>query len=107
MDDKQLDAVLHRFARERYVPSQALVRRTKAILRGRRLLQGIVFLSLCLQLLTVGGIAFMLTSPEAPFAAKIFGAISLFAYIGCLVIVAVAARGKVIWFFRKVESLIA
>jgi hypothetical protein len=107
MDDNRLDAMLRQFARERYVPSGTLVRRTKAVIRGRRLLQGVVFLSLCLQLVTVGLIVWLLTSPEVQLAAKIFGGISLFAYIGCLVVVTVAARDKVIWFFKRVERLIA
>ena len=107
MEDNRLDTVLRQFARERYVPSGALVRRTKAVLRGRRLLQGIVFLSLCVQLITVGVIAFLLAAPDVPPAARVFGGISLFAYIGCLVVAAVAARDKVIWFFKRVETLMA
>ncbi len=107
MDNNKLDAMLRQFSRETYIPSESLVRRTKATLRGRRLLQGVVFLSLCLQLLTVGLVFYLLTSPEVPPAAKIFGAISLFAYIGCLVVAAVAARKKVAWFFKRVERLVA
>jgi hypothetical protein len=107
MDDNRLDAILRQFARERTIPSETLVRRTKATIRGRRLLQGVVFLSMCMQLVTVGWIVSMLTSPEVQTAAKLFGAISLFAYIGCLVVLAIAARDKVIWFFKRVERLIA
>jgi hypothetical protein len=60
-----------------------------------------------MQLLTVGIIVFLLTSPEVRLAAKIFGGISLFAYAGCLVVLTVAARDKLIWFFKRVERLIA
>lgn len=106
MDNNKLDAMLRQFSRERYIPPESLVRRTKATLRGRRLLQGVVFFSLCLQLLTVGLVIYLLTSPEVPPTAKIFGAISLFAYIGCLVVTAAAARKKVVWFFKEAERLI-
>jgi uncharacterized BrkB/YihY/UPF0761 family membrane protein len=107
MDNNKLDAMLRQFASEQYIPSDTLVRRTKATIRGRRLFQGVVFLSLCMQLITVGLIIYVLTSPEVQPVAKIFGGISLFAYLGCLIVVAVAARDKVIWFFKKMEQLIA
>ena len=107
MDNNKLDAMLHQFAGDRYIPSESLVRRTKATIRGRRLFQSVVFLSLCMQLITVGVIVYVLTSPEVQPAAKFSGAVSLFAYLGCLIVVAVAARDKVSWFFKKMEQLIA
>lgn len=107
MDDDKLGGMLREIARERYIPSEVLVRRTKATLRGRRLLQAAIFLSLCMQLVTVGLIVFVLTSSETQLVARVFGVIGLFAYLGCLIIAAVAAREKVICFFKKVERLVA
>jgi hypothetical protein len=107
MDDNKLDAILREIASERYVPSETLVRRTKAIIRGKRILQVAVFLSLCMQLLTVGLIVVVLASPEVPPAARVFGGIGLFAYLGCLIVAGVAARERVTWFFQRVEQLIA
>ena len=107
MDNNKLDAMLREIACERYVPSEMLVRRTKATIRGRRVLQAAVFLSLCMQLLTVGLVVFVLASPEVPPTAKVFGVIGLFAYLGCLIVAAVTARERVIWFFKRVEQLIA
>ncbi|NIO29788.1 MAG: hypothetical protein GTO29_14685 [Candidatus Latescibacteria bacterium] len=107
MEDRKLDAIIREIACERYVPSEKLVRRTKATIRGRRLLQAVVFLSFCTQLLAVGIVMFLLTSPEVQLAAKIAGAVGLFAYMGCLVVATVAARDQVIRFFRRIEQLIA
>ncbi len=107
MEDRKLDAILREIACERYVPSEKLVRRTKAAIRGKRLLQVVVFLSFCTQLLTVGTIVFLLTSPEVQLVAKVFGLVGLFAYTGCIVVATVAARHQVIWFFKRIEQLIA
>ncbi|UCG51763.1 MAG: hypothetical protein JSW58_16580 [Candidatus Latescibacterota bacterium] len=106
MDDKELDDVLRAIACERYVPSEMLVSRTKATIRGGRLFRALVFLSLCTQLLTLGVIAFLLTSPDVPTTARIFGFVGLCAYAGCVVVVVVGTRDHVIWFFRRAERLI-
>ncbi len=106
MDDEKLDAILRVIGNERYVPSETLIRRTKATIRGRRLLQMVVFLSLLTQILTLGTVVLLLTSPDVQLAAKIFGFVGFFASVGCIVVVTIAARDRVIWFFRRVEQLV-
>ena len=106
MDDRNLDTLLHAMARERHTPSEELVRRTKTAIRGRRLFQCVLFLSFSSQLLVLGIIVFLLTSPDVEPIAKFFGWISLFAYMGSIAVAAIAARERVRWFFRKVEQLI-
>jgi hypothetical protein len=106
MDEKNLDRILRAMSRERYTPSDELVRRTKTAIRGRRLFQWVLFLSIVSQLVVLGIVVFFLTSPEADTTAKIFGWISLFAYVGSITVSAVAARERVKWFFKKAEQLI-
>lgn len=105
MDDTRLDAVLHAIACERHAPSEKLVKRTRAMIRGRRLFQVVVFLSLCAQLMTVGVVVALLTLPDVQPMAKVFGVVGLVALMGCMILVAVAARGRVIWFFKQAKMV--
>ena len=105
MDDRDLDTILRHIASERIAPPEGLVRRTKARLRGRRLLQATIVLSIAMQLAALGGAAHILFSPQVPAAAKAFGAASLVAWAGAAAIAVVAGRGYVAWFFRRVERV--
>lgn len=107
MNDETLNALLEALARERSVPSEHLLRRTRAAVRGRRLLQFVVFLSLCAQLVFLGGILFLLAAPGVPAAARVCGMVSLYAYAGCLAVAVVAARSHLKQFFSKIEQLAA
>ena len=107
MDDRELDLILTCIARERHSPSKRVVALTKSRIRGRRLLQGLTLLSLATQLLAVVGIFYLFTSPDIEPDARIAGAVGLFAYLGCVVVVAFAARGHVSYFFRRLERLMA
>lgn len=105
MDDRELDIVLRKIAGERRTPSAGLLRRTKARIRGRRLLQVTVALSIAMQLAVLAAVIYTLASPQVPVPAKIFGVVSLIAWTGALAITVVGARGHVAWFFRRVEHM--
>jgi hypothetical protein len=101
--DREFDAVLEELGTERFSPPPALVRRTKARIRGRRLLQVVAALSLLMQMVVLGVVIYALTSPEVHIGAKLFGAAGLIAWAGSIAVVIVGARGHVSWFFRRAE----
>jgi hypothetical protein len=104
-DDRELDEILKDIACQRFVPSDRLIRRTKAAIRGRRLLQAVAFLSLSTQVLSVAATAYALMSPELGPVARTFILAGLTAVFGSLAVAVVAARTRVIWFFRRIERL--
>jgi predicted PurR-regulated permease PerM len=105
MDDRRLEEALRAIVGRRHAPAAALVRRTKARLRGRRLILVVSVLSLATQLGFFAIVINALLSPDAETGARIAGFASLFAYVGCVVVALVAARERVTWFFRRVERL--
>ena len=107
MEDRELDAILKGFGTERFSPPTALVRRTKARIRGRRLLQVVAVLSLLMQMIVLGVVIYALTSPEVHMAAKLFGAAGLVSWAGAIAVVIVGASGHVSWFFRRVEYVLS
>lgn len=107
MNDERLNEALSALSLERFIPSERLVSRTKAAIRGRRLLQVVVFLSFCAQLAVLAFALYLLASPGVPFAARVCGGVSLCGYAGCVIVAAVAARAHLVRFFRRVEQLTA
>jgi hypothetical protein len=105
MDERELDGILRDLARERHVPPEKLVRRTGAAVRGRRLFHVVAFLSLAMQVVTVGTGLYILASPEVSPIARAFTLVGLTAFFGAIATVVVVARRKVIYFFRRVERL--
>jgi hypothetical protein len=105
MDDRELEIALRAIGGRRRAPSESLVRRTKARLRGMRLIQLVSVLSLVTQLGFFAVVISALIAPDAEIEARIAGCASLFAYLGCLVVALVAGRERVKWFFRRVERL--
>jgi hypothetical protein len=107
MDDRELEVALRAIVGRRHAPPSGVVRRTKARLRGRRLIQIVSILSFATQLGFLGVVTSALLAPEVGTDAKIAGFAALFAYLGCLVVALVAARERVKWFFRRFERLTA
>ncbi len=105
MDDSGLERALREIGNERHVPGPALVWRTKARLRGRRLIQVASVLSLATQLAFFAVVIWALAAAEVEAPAKIAGFAALFAYVGCVAVALVAAREQVRRFFRRVEGL--
>jgi hypothetical protein len=105
MDERELETILHALARERRAPSERLLRRTKSVIRGRRLFHLMAFLSLGMQAIGVVAGIFVLMSPEVRPAVKIFTLAGLTAFFGAIAVVVVAARRQVVLFFRRVERL--
>lgn len=107
MNDETLHRMLGAMAREKYVPPDRLVMRTKAAVRGRRLLQVILVCSVATQLAAVAIVAALLAAPGVPLAARLCGGASVFLYVGCVMVAAAAARHRLASFFRRVEQLVA
>jgi len=105
MDDRELDLALRSIAAQRQVPPDRIVHLTKTKVRGRRIIQVVSLLSLLAQLVFFGFVALVLAAPGVETEARLAGAISLFAYLGCIVVIVVAAREHVKGFFRRVEYL--
>jgi hypothetical protein len=105
MNDDRMDEILRAFAGGRCVPSGRLIMRTKAAIRGRRLLQVAIVSSICMQLIAMAIVVLLLALPGVSVEARICGGIALFGYAGCVVVAAVAARRTVVRFFAQVERL--
>lgn len=105
MDDRELDRALRAVVTRRHAPPERVVRLAKAKVRGRHLIQVVSLLSLLAQILFFGFVVFALAAPEVEPEARIAGLVALFAYLGCIVVVLVAARDHVRRFFRRVEYL--
>lgn len=107
MDDRELEIVLRKIGAERFTPSPELVRRTKARVRGRRLIQVVAFLSLAMQMMVLGLVVYALTSPAVEPAGKVFGIVGLVSWVGAIAVVIVGARAHVSWFFSRVEYILS
>lgn len=105
MAEDELDGILRNIAHERYVPSEKLLRRTKSAIRGRRVFHVVAFLSLGMQGLGVGTCLYLLMSPEVGPVARTFMMAGLTAFFGAVAVTVLAARNKIVWFFRRVELL--
>jgi len=107
MDDRELDIVLRSVGAQRITPSPSLVRRTKARVKGRRLIQIVAILSLLTQMIVLGMVIYAMASPEINPTAKLFGAACLISWMGAIAVVIVGARSQVSWFFRRVECILS
>jgi ABC-type sugar transport system permease subunit len=105
MDERELDAILRGLAHERYAPTERLLTRTKAAIRGRRLLHVMMFLSLATQAVGVSVALSMLMSAEVGAVAKALTLGGLTAFFGAVAVSLVAARSHVVRFFKRVERL--
>jgi len=107
MNDRGLETILREMGAQRIPPPARLVERTKARVKGGRLLAVVTAMSLATQLFALGGLLYLLTRPDVQPLAKISALVGLGGYLGSIVVAAVAARGYIADFFRRFERLVA
>jgi hypothetical protein len=107
VDDKELTRVLVEIGRDRFRPSEELVRRTRERVRGIRLMPLVVFLSLVLHLLMAIGTAIVLFGPEVTWArsALTLGVLSLLS--GTSLLPVVVAKEWVATFCKQLDQVVS
>ncbi len=101
MDDRELERILTAIGRETFTPDPSLVCRTRQRLRRGVLLPWVMFGSFSLQILTMCGIAVILSSGSLGWVGKLYGLAGASLLLGLFLLPLVAIRDQIACFFDE------
>jgi hypothetical protein len=107
VDDNQLTRALVEIGRDRFRPSDELVRRTKQRVRGIGLIPVMVFLSIVLHLLMAVGVVAAVLGPEATWARSALALAVACLLSGTSLLPVVVAREWVAAFCKQLDQVVS